>query len=59
MMQTVLPVTSSIYNSQSKVLKGTEAEFRCMCYLELKSGSVSLTPICGQEEVPIRLLKTK
>lgn len=29
------------------------------CYLELKSGSVSLTSIRGQQEVAIRLLKTK
>lgn len=28
-------------------------------YLELKSGCVSLTSVCGQEEVPIRLLKKK
>lgn len=33
------------------------AEFKCMCYLELKSGCVSLTSVCGQEEVPIGLLK--
>lgn len=46
-------------NSQSKFLKDNEAEFWCMCYLELKPGSVSLTSIRGQQEVAIRLLKTK
>lgn len=36
-----------------------DAEFWCKCYLELKSGSVSLTSVRGQEEVPIRLLETE
>lgn len=39
----------------------TECEIKhpCKCYLELKSRGVSLTSICGQKEVPIRLLKKK
>lgn len=45
--------TSCFYNLQTLVL----SEFWCMCYLELKSGCVSLTSVCGQEEVPIGLLK--
>lgn len=45
--------TPCFYNLQTPVL----TEFWCMCYLELKSGCVSLTSVCGQEEVPIGLLK--
>lgn len=32
-------------------------EFQCRRYLELESGCVSLTSVCGQEEVPIGLLR--
>lgn len=31
----------------------------CRCYLELESGSVGLTSVCGQEEVPVGLLETE